>query len=77
MLAAIHSALGIERFIIIGGFALALGEGYRKELADVADGCCWCLGEDWDSMVSLGEANDLMGLMGAGHYAAERLQEER
>jgi glucokinase len=77
MLAAIHSALGIERFVIIGGFALALGEAYRKELADVASGCCWHLGEDWDAMLTLGEPNDLMGLLGAGCYAAERLQGEQ
>jgi glucokinase len=76
-LAAIHTALGIERFVIIGGFALALGEGYRKELTDVAAGCCWRLGEDWNAMLSLGEPDDLMGLLGAGRYAAAQLRGER
>jgi C7-cyclitol 7-kinase len=51
-LAAIHMALGIERFVIIGGFALALGEAYRRELVRAAQDSCWRLGQDWETMIS-------------------------
>jgi predicted NBD/HSP70 family sugar kinase len=75
MLAAIHVALGIERFLIFGGFALALGEGYRSELVRAAQDSCWQLGQNWDTMVVLGEPDDLAGLLGAGRCARERAQE--
>jgi glucokinase len=72
-LAAIHAAAGVERFVIVGGFALALGERYREQLAEFAAACVWDLGADWNRMVELGEADDEAGLVGAGRYAAEGL----
>ncbi len=68
-LAAIHTAIGIERFILIGGFAFGLGEPYRKRVADAAARSCWDLGEHWDSMLTLGIDDDDSGLLGAGRYA--------
>jgi C7-cyclitol 7-kinase len=68
-LAAIHHGLGVERFVIIGGFALALGEGYRMQLARAAAESGWSLGQDWDSMVELGTLGDRASLLGAGRYA--------
>jgi glucokinase len=73
-LAAIHHALGVERFVIIGGFALALGEGYRKQLACAASESGWHLGQDWDSMVELGKLGDRASLLGAGRYATTRCE---
>ncbi len=70
--AALHHALGVERFVIIGGFALALGEGYRTHLARAASGSGWSLGQDWDSMVELGTLGDRASLLGAGRYATMR-----
>lgn len=70
MLATLHLAVGMERFVIIGGFALALGERYRQELVKAASACAWKLAGDWDSMVELGSADDNAGLIGAGRYAA-------
>ena len=64
-LAAIHVALGIERFIIMGGFALALGEAYRRELVRAARASCWQLGQDWDRMIVLGDEEDTAGMLGA------------
>ena len=75
MLAVIHVVLGIERFLIFGGFALALGEGYRRELVRAARDSCWQLGQNWESMVVLGEPDDLAGLLGAGRCARELAQE--
>jgi C7-cyclitol 7-kinase len=71
MLAALHSAAGIERFVIIGGFALALGEKYRAELVRAAESACWNLGQDWNAMIRLGEPDDLAGLIGAGRCAMQ------
>jgi glucokinase len=71
MLAALHAALGLERFVIIGGFAMALGEEYRAELVRAAAGSCWNLGQDWNTMIRLGEPDDLAGLVGAGRCAMQ------
>jgi glucokinase len=68
-LATIHTALGIERFVIIGGFALALGESYRRELVLAAQDSCWRLGQNWETMIVLGEADDRDGLLGVGRCA--------
>jgi C7-cyclitol 7-kinase len=68
-LAAIHVGIGIERFIIVGGFALALGACYRHLLAEAAASCCWDLGGNWDGMIELGHDDDDTGLIGAGRLA--------
>lgn len=69
-LAAIHTTVGTERFVIIGGFALALGDGYRRLLAARAAASCWDLGAEWNSMIELGIDDDEAGMLGAGRYAA-------
>jgi glucokinase len=71
-LAALHTAVGIERFILIGGFAFGLGEPYRRRLADAAARHCWDLGQRWDSMLALGVDDDDSGLLGAGRYAVRQ-----
>ncbi|HEU4557808.1 MAG TPA: ROK family protein [Longimicrobium sp.] len=68
-LASVHHALGIERFVVFGGFALALGEGYRRELVRAACESGWDAGQEWDAMIELGAADDLSGLVGAGRFA--------
>jgi glucokinase len=67
-LAAVHASVGTERFVIYGGFALALGSAYRNELVEAAARCCWDMGQDWDRMIELGHADDYSGLIGAGRY---------
>ncbi|HET6763335.1 MAG TPA: ROK family protein, partial [Longimicrobiaceae bacterium] len=69
-LAAIHQAVGSERFVLVGGFALALGPAYASRVARSAADACWCLGMDWDSAVELGEPDDDAGLIGGGRLAA-------
>jgi glucokinase len=71
MLAAIHLGIGIERFVLIGGFALPLGEPYRLEVARAAWSCAWDVGQDWNAMLELGVSDDNSGLIGAGRYAME------
>jgi 3-dehydroquinate synthetase/predicted NBD/HSP70 family sugar kinase len=70
-LAGIHTALGIERFTLVGGFALALGDGYRREVARAAAASAWHQGGSWDERVELGADDDLSGLIGAGRFALE------
>jgi glucokinase len=77
MLASIHLGTGVERFVLIGGFALALGEPYRAELARAAANCEWNLGQDWNRMLELGVADDNAGLIGAGRFATEFLGNSR
>ena len=58
VLASIHLSLGIERFVICGGFALALGESYRDQLVAAADAATWDSGKDWNAMIELGSNDD-------------------
>jgi glucokinase len=65
-LAAVHLGLGIERFVLYGGFALALGDTYRQLVAEAAAARCWDGRHGWISRVELGVDDDLSGLIGAG-----------
>lgn len=72
-LAILQSAMGIERFTIIGGFALALGEVYRRELADAARNSSWNASQNWNSILELGFDDDLSGLIGAGRFVVRKM----
>lgn len=65
-LAALHLGVGIERFVLVGGFALALGEGYRRSVAAAASARCWKGDGDWLTRIELGVDDDHSGLIGAG-----------
>jgi len=69
-LASLHLGVGVERFVVIGGFALALGERYRQELVDAMAASAWNLDTDWNAMLELGINDDDAGLLGAGRFAA-------
>lgn len=69
-----HALVGVERFILVGGFALALGEAYRIEVVRGAASGCWSLGQDWDGMIALGEPDDFAGLIGAGRFAMQQAE---
>ena len=71
VLAQVHQSLGIERFVIFGGFATALGEQYRRSLVRAAAGDCWDSGQNWNEMIELGLDDDDSGLLGAGRFATE------
>jgi glucokinase len=71
-LAALHLAVGVDRIIVVGGFAFALGEPYRAMVADACAAACWNIGQDWDEIVELGIPDDDGGLIGAGVFALER-----
>jgi glucokinase len=69
-LAAMHMAIGVARFVLIGGFALALGESYRQLVARAAGARCWECSGDWSTMVELGVDDDWSGLLGAGRVGS-------
>lgn len=69
-LACLHTATGVERFVIVGGFAVALGESYRRLLVQAASSSCWDLGQSWPDMIELVDLNDRAGLLGAGRFLA-------
>jgi glucokinase len=73
-LAAIHLGVGVERFVLVGGFALALGERYRRCVASASSARCWTGDGDWLPRIELGFDDDHSGLIGAGIAGA--LQEE-
>ncbi len=68
-LATVQTAMGIERIVLFGGFATALGEPYRRLVAASAASCCWDLGPSWDEMLELRDLDGRAGLLGAGRYA--------
>jgi glucokinase len=65
-LAAVHLGLGIERFVLFGGFALALGDAYRRLVAAAANARCWKTPGGWERRVEMGIDDDFAGLIGAG-----------
>ena len=68
--ATLHLGVGVERFVLIGGFALALGDRYRAEVERAGALGSWRGGMDCLVRVELGVADDDSGLVGAGRYAA-------
>jgi predicted NBD/HSP70 family sugar kinase len=68
-LAAIHLSVGVEDFILLGGFSRALGDAYLRLVVQAAEAACWNVGQRWDEMVTLGIPDDDDGLIGAGLLA--------
>ncbi len=66
-------AIGIERFVITGGFAKALGEAYRAILIENIVECTWDVHQDWANMVEVGRPEVEEGLLGAAFYAARHI----
>jgi C7-cyclitol 7-kinase len=69
-IAHVHLAIGLDRFFITGGFASALGEEYRRMMVRMLGECAWDVGQDWDSMVVVSEAQCEDGLLGACYLAS-------
>lgn len=67
-LAAVHLNLGIETFVMVGGFSAALGDEYRKILCEAASAAMWQNGFSWETGIHLSKADDHPGLNGAGRF---------
>jgi glucokinase len=68
-LAAVHLAIGTERFVLIGGLALGLGPRFCEAVASAIAARCW-RGERRDIAVSLGETDGRCALFGGARAAA-------
>lgn len=64
-LAGLYVGVGVERFLLIGGFACAAGEPYRRQVVASARTSCWDLGLDWDAAISIEGTSDDVALGGA------------
>nr|BDS38155.1 C7-cyclitol-7-kinase [Streptomyces dimorphogenes] len=71
---AVFTSIGICRYVIMGGFALAVGERYRELLVEelVRLGCFGLDAAAVDASVALGRADDDHGLIGVGRLLADR-----
>ncbi|GLW52222.1 ROK family protein [Kitasatospora phosalacinea] len=74
---AVFTAIGIRRYVLIGGFALAVGPRYAELLTAELErlGCFGLTPEEIRDTVVLGAADDDSGLIGAGRLLAARLPE--
>jgi glucokinase len=71
-LAGIHLTVGVERFVLMGGFASALGDPYLDFIADAARISDWQRKDCWRRMLELGSSGAEPGLLGAGRMAMGR-----
>jgi glucokinase len=83
-LTALVNAIGVRRFVVIGGFAQAVGSLYVTELRQgMADAGCFLLSRaEIDAMVEFGADDDEHSLIGGGLWALDhaptaRPQQER
>jgi glucokinase len=69
--AGIHLAIGVERFVLIGGFALGLGPRFAADVRAAIHFHCWQGSVPAGSRieVSLGETDGRCALVGAGRGA--------
>lgn len=72
---AVYTAIGVRRYLIIGGFALAVGEPFARLLTEqLIDLGCFGLDDDQiRRMVSVGRADDDHGLLGIGRMVQATL----
>ena len=68
---AMHLGIGIDKFLIVGGFAKALGEEYRTALVEMCHELTWEAGQKWDDMIELGREGIDEGVLGAACYGAQ------
>ena len=70
MLCTVDAVLGADDFVIVGGFADALGPEICTLLSSSAEEAGWQLEKDWQASVSSGHLGDEAGLLGAGLHGA-------
>ena len=71
---SVFTSIGVRRFVLMGGFALAVGPRYAELLTEELErlGCFGLGTEEVRRMVVLGEPDDDHGLIGAGRLLAAR-----
>jgi glucokinase len=73
--ACVFAAIGIRRYVFIGGFALAIGDRFIDLLGDelVRQGCFGLTAQQTRAMLRLGAADDDHSLIGIGELLARML----
>ena len=76
MIQQMYMAIGVEKFIIIGGFALSFGEIYREMLIDhLKDMKIWGIEKDKiKDLIELGEDDDTINQKGIGEFVFYNLE---
>ncbi|MFF2409947.1 ROK family protein [Streptomyces sp. NPDC058092] len=71
---SVFTSIGVRRYVLMGGFALAIGPRYAQLLTAELEraGCFGLAAEEIREMVVLGEPDDDHGLIGAGRLLAAR-----
>jgi predicted NBD/HSP70 family sugar kinase len=70
--ATTHLAIGVSRFILVGGFAFGLGPRFCEALARATNARCW-RGDGAAVSVILGEPDGACALLGGGRAARTRV----
>jgi len=75
-ISGLYAAIGVRRYLFMGGFAQALGAQYLAWLADALRGIglFGIADDEIPSLLQLADADDDHGLIGAGRYLAHRMQ---
>ncbi|MEW2615064.1 ROK family protein [Streptomyces sp. NPDC047880] len=76
---AVFTAIGVRRFIIMGGFALAVGATYASLLTEEIErlGCFGLTDVEIQSMIRLAEPDDDHGLIGAGRLLTTQTTQQQ
>ncbi|MFI1522699.1 ROK family protein [Kitasatospora cineracea] len=71
---SVFTSIGVRRYVLMGGFALAVGARYVELLTEEMQrlGCFGLSAEEIRGMVVLGEPDDDHGLIGAGRLLVAR-----
>ncbi len=73
--ATTHLAIGIDRFVLVGGFAFGLGPRFCQALARETNARCW-KGDGDEVTVVLGEPDGACALLGGGRAGAALARED-
>ena len=74
ILAVIRSAIGVDDFLIVGGFADALGPRVCSDLATAASAASWDVEANWTELIAPGSLGSRAGLLGGGRLGAAKLR---
>ncbi|MEE1752151.1 ROK family protein [Streptomyces sp. SP18CS02] len=71
---SVFTSIGVRRYVLMGGFALAVGPRYAELLTEELErlGCFGLSPQDIRRMIVLGEPDDDHGLIGAGRLLTAR-----
>ena len=74
VLAAIHLSVGTERFLVMGGFANALGQAYIDLVKSEAEAVAWEPSGERRWAFELGMIGDDAGLLGSGRLVSRQFE---